>query len=110
MGSLLDNHLLPSTTSFPELLTGNEEPWQTEIIPTEDEGHHVVGDLSHANNDKQHCEHLPVDRENLQEAEASLHSHSCKENILPAKPVGESRHTLRMASAIGQSTAASTRE
>lgn len=56
-------------------------------VHTQDKCCHVVGDLTHANKDKKHCKHLEVHREELQEAEASLHAHGQKQHILATKPV-----------------------
>lgn len=58
---------------------------------TQYEGHHVVRDLSHPHYEKEHCEHLPAGREDLQEAEASLHGHRWEKDILPAKPFAKDK-------------------
>lgn len=53
---------------------------------TENKRCHVVGDLSHAHQQKEHRKHLPAGGEDLYEAEAGLHRQSRKQHILPAKP------------------------
>lgn len=49
--------------------------------------------MAHSNKGIEHSKHLEVHREDLQEAEASLHGHGQKQHILPTKPGEERRVT-----------------
>lgn len=49
--------------------------------------------MSHANKGKEQSKHLEVHREDLQEAEASMHAHGPKQHRLATKPGEERRIT-----------------
>ena len=53
---------------------------------TQDKCSHIVGDLAHAYEEKQHGIHLEVLGEDLQEAEARLHAHGHEQHVLPTEP------------------------